>query len=1043
MKKIITCLTSVIGNPFDGMKIFTLWSCLLLVIINGFAQAPNTWTQKADFGGTERYGAVGFSIGIKAYIGTGFRGGTGGGVCKDFWEYDSNTDTWAQKADFGGIPRSTAVGFSIGTKGYIGTGGDNFGNVNKDFWEYDPLANIWTQKADFGGTARYAAVGFSIGNKGYIGTGYDGPPAYNYTAKKDFWEYDPDSDTWTQKSDFQGVERQYAVGFAIGSKGYIGTGLRVDIGPSKDFWEYNPSSDTWTQKADFGGSARFVSSGFSIGTKGYIGIGHTTGHVQDFWEYDSNSDIWTPISDFGGSARSQAVGFTIGSKGFIGTGYGDSFAQGSKDFWVYTPLLNQITTNVIAGSPFCVGTNVNIDFNAIGVANSGNTFTAQLSDASGSFASPINIGSLSSTNSGSISSEIPLNTVSGNGYRIRIVSSDPIIIGSDNGSDFMINALPTITASASPNTICQGGSSILTVLGATSYSWSPSESLSSSTGSSVTATPTVTTTYTVTGTQSDGWTQKADFGGIGKWSAAGFSIGTKGYIGTGGVIASDYRNDFWEYDSNADTWAQKANYPGAGRVGSVGFSIGGKGYMGAGFLPGFNVQSDFWEYDPSINTWTQKTDLPSARAGFIGFSIGTKAYIGLGTEAGFIVKKDFWEYNPNADTWIQKADFGGGIKSAGVAFSIGSKGYVGTGIDGAGFTKDFWEYNPSTDVWTQKANFGGTERYTASGFSLGTKGYIGLGYDGSIKNDIWEYNPDTDNWTQKNDFPVPKHQAVAFSIGNKAYVGTGHATDDSGEKDFWEYNPSGCSNTTTVTVTVPILEADWTSNNSILYYASSCARTAVVPIKVTGVIPPYTVTSTMNRSLKCNIIANSGDELWIPGAGTISALNVNTVCPSSGGGLIPSSTGNVNASGGSYSVAVTLMANATITFTVTDANGCVATCSKNIEAEDVRCFAGNSGNAKVTICHRIGSTKNPCVKICVDPSAVEEHLGHGDFVGSCNPGCVAPINAKLASSFNVKAYPNPTQNQFTIVVEGNNNEKINVFVYDLLGRMVKQIVNHE
>jgi len=93
MKKIITCLTSVIGNPFDGMKIFTLWSCLLLVIINGFAQAPNTWTQKADFGGTERYGAVGFSIGIKAYIGTGFRGGTGGGVCKDFWEYDSNTDT--------------------------------------------------------------------------------------------------------------------------------------------------------------------------------------------------------------------------------------------------------------------------------------------------------------------------------------------------------------------------------------------------------------------------------------------------------------------------------------------------------------------------------------------------------------------------------------------------------------------------------------------------------------------------------------------------------------------------------------------------------------------------------------------------------------------------------------------------------------------------------------------------------------------------------------------------------------------------------------
>ena len=42
----------------------------------------------------------------------------------------------------------------------------------KDFWEYDPVGNTWTQKADFGGTARYAAVGFSIGNKGYIGTGH-------------------------------------------------------------------------------------------------------------------------------------------------------------------------------------------------------------------------------------------------------------------------------------------------------------------------------------------------------------------------------------------------------------------------------------------------------------------------------------------------------------------------------------------------------------------------------------------------------------------------------------------------------------------------------------------------------------------------------------------------------------------------------------------------------------------------------------------------------------------------------------------------------
>ena len=59
-------------------------------------------------------------------------------------------------------------------KGYIGTGQDLNGAWRKDFWEYDPAANTWTQKADFGGTERRGALGFSIGNKGYIGTGYNG-----------------------------------------------------------------------------------------------------------------------------------------------------------------------------------------------------------------------------------------------------------------------------------------------------------------------------------------------------------------------------------------------------------------------------------------------------------------------------------------------------------------------------------------------------------------------------------------------------------------------------------------------------------------------------------------------------------------------------------------------------------------------------------------------------------------------------------------------------------------------------------------------------
>ncbi len=110
----------------------------------------------------------------------------------------------------------------------------------------------------------------------------------------------------------------------------------------------------------------------------------------------------------------------------------------------------------------------------------------------------------------------------------------------------------------------------------------------------------------------------------------------------------------------------------------------------------------------------------------------------------------------------------------------------------------------------------------------------------------------------------------------------------------------------------------------------------------------------------------------------------------------------------------------------------------------IRC---QSGIAKVTVCHRTGSTKNPCVTICVDQSAVQEHINHGDFVGKCTTDCKAPTpNAKYIEEevaeinlFKVTAYPNPTSSQFTLLVEGGQNEKVEVLVYDMMARLVKRI----
>jgi N-acetylneuraminic acid mutarotase len=328
------------------MKKIILLNAILFAAGLNSSRAQDTWTQKVDFGGTARYGAVGFSIGSKGYIGTGRDASDY--YHNDFWEYDPNANTWTQKADFGGTARYIAVGFSIGSKGYIGTGFSYDGNIHyyNDFWEYDPSANTWTQKAHFGGTARAYTIGFSIGSKGYIGTGNDG-----VNFKNDFWEYDPGTDAWIQKAPFGGTARINAVGFSIGSKGYIGTGFSEDstLHLYNDFWEYDPVTNAWTQKTNFGGTIRTTATGFSIGSKGYIGTGAADYFVSnDFWEYDPATDTWNQKADFGGSARQSATGFSIGSKGYIGNGV--DLSGTTNDFWEYTPATSScaVPTNLSA-----------------------------------------------------------------------------------------------------------------------------------------------------------------------------------------------------------------------------------------------------------------------------------------------------------------------------------------------------------------------------------------------------------------------------------------------------------------------------------------------------------------------------------------------------------------------------------------------------------------------------------------------------------------------------------------------------------------------
>ncbi len=67
-----------------------------------------------------------------------------------------------------------------------------------------------------------------------------------------------------------------------------------------------------------------------------------------------------------------------------------------------------------------------------------------------------------------------------------------------------VNPVPNVSANASPNTICIGGSSTLSASGANTYLWS-----NGSSGASITVSPNSTTTYTVIGASTAGCTNTA------------------------------------------------------------------------------------------------------------------------------------------------------------------------------------------------------------------------------------------------------------------------------------------------------------------------------------------------------------------------------------------------------------------------------------------------------------------------------------------------------------------------------------------------------
>ena len=233
--------------------------------------------------------------------------------------YATSAQGWLPRADFGGIGRHRGTGMAIGNKGYAGLGHMNGTGVNivyQDWWEYDPASNSWTQKANYP-APMYGAMAWGNSTKGYVGGG----TAFSVQ----YYAFDPDANTWTPIANCP-LDATDQTAFCVNEKGYIITGNQIA--------EYDPATDIWTLKANLPASLGAWQSSFVIGSSAYVKNG------TQLFEFKPAQNTWINRAGFPGLASGGSSACALNGKGYIITGYSGWLSNVTKEVWEYNPATN-------------------------------------------------------------------------------------------------------------------------------------------------------------------------------------------------------------------------------------------------------------------------------------------------------------------------------------------------------------------------------------------------------------------------------------------------------------------------------------------------------------------------------------------------------------------------------------------------------------------------------------------------------------------------------------------------------------------------------
>ena len=237
-------------------------------------------------------------------------------------------------------------------------------------WMFDGPTLSWNKRKNFPGDARIGAVAFFINGKGYYGLGDDSAnykvenklvsgSMVNFNARgyrKDWWQYDPATDNWTQLNNFPGGQLAYASAISHKGKGYVFWGYdtlyttgsnAVETFYSPYVWEYNPTNDSWKLLDSLPTVAPIpaVRSEAAIMTltnnrdslRIYTGLGRgsvANSNLSDWWEFnpDTNAGRWKKMQDLPATGRYGVSTIQFSYLGYVVNGYDGTWL---REFYEY------------------------------------------------------------------------------------------------------------------------------------------------------------------------------------------------------------------------------------------------------------------------------------------------------------------------------------------------------------------------------------------------------------------------------------------------------------------------------------------------------------------------------------------------------------------------------------------------------------------------------------------------------------------------------------------------------------------------------------